>query len=207
MNKVTHCIITHSQKWGIEALTHTDHLDKTGKIFLAKNKIPVASLKNDASYLKKHQINITIELEYWQAVDYLGGEITAVPAKHGHGFIHNIMVNGAGIFLQLPDEPSLYISGDTVLTNDVKKVLKEFKPDICVVAAGNASLDIGGDILMPMEEILEFIKLAPVKVIANHLEALNHCPVTREQLKNELINNNLLEKVYIPADGEILNLT
>ena len=117
------------------------------------------------------------------------------------------MVNGAGIFLKLPDEPSLYISGDTVLTNDVKKVLKEFKPDICVVAAGNASLDVGGDILMPMDEILEFIKLAPVKVIANHLEALNHCPVTREQLKNELINNNLLEKVYIPADGEILNLT
>ena len=31
LNKVTHCIITHSQKWGIEALTHTDHLDKTGK--------------------------------------------------------------------------------------------------------------------------------------------------------------------------------
>ena len=27
LNKVTHCIITHSQKWGIEALTHTDHLD------------------------------------------------------------------------------------------------------------------------------------------------------------------------------------
>ena len=89
----------------------------------------------------------------------------------------------------------------------VKTALEKFKPDITVVAAGNASIDVGGDILMPIEEILEFIKLSPAKVIANHLEALNHCPVTREQLKNELINNNLLEKVYIPADGEILNLT
>ena len=204
--KVTHCLITHSQKWGIEALTHTDHLDNAGKIFLEKNNIPVASLKKDAPYLKKHQINITVELEYWKTFSYLDGQITAIPAQHGHGVIHNIMVNGAGIFLSLPDEPSIYISGDTVLTNDVKKALEQFKPDITVVAAGNASLDIGGDILMPIEEILDFIKLSPSKVIANHLEALNHCPITRAQLKTELIKNHLLEKVYIPDDGEILEL-
>ena len=206
LSKITHCLITHSQKWGIEALTHTDHLDKAGKTFLQKNQIPVASLKNDAKYLKKHNINITTELEYWKPKDFINGQITAVPAKHGHGFIHNIMANGAGFFLALPNEPSIYISGDTVLTDDVKKALKEFKPDITVVAAGNASIDIGGDILMPNEEIIEFIQLSPSQVIANHLEALNHCPITREQLKKELIKHDLLEKVYIPEDGEVLEV-
>jgi len=205
--KVTLCLITHSQKWGIEALTHTDHLDQAGKIFLQKHHTPVASLKNDAPYLKKHKINITTELKYWETEDFLGGKITAVPAKHGHGFIYNLMANGAGIILNLPDEPSIYISGDTVLTDDVKKALKKFQPDITVVAAGNASIDIGGDILMPLEEILEFIKLSPSKVIANHLEALNHCPITRKQLKDALIKNDLLEKVYIPEDGEVLEIT
>ena len=202
--KVTHCLITHSQKWGIEALTHTDHLDKAGKTFLQKHQTPVASLQNDAKYLKKHNINITTELKYWEAQDYINGSITAVPAKHGHGFIHNIMANGAGLFLQLKDEPSIYISGDTVLTNDVKKALAELKPDITVVAAGNASIDVGGDILMPIEEIIEFIKLSPSKVIANHLEALNHCPITREQLKNVLQEHHLADKVYIPYDGEVI---
>ena len=206
LNKVTHCLITHSQKWGIEALTHTDHLDKAGKTFLQKHQTPVASLKQDAKYLKKHNINITTELIYWEAQDFLGGKITAVPAKHGHGFIHNLMANGAGLFLAFPDEPSIYISGDTVLTDDVKNALKEFKPDITVVAAGNASIDVGGDILMPMEEIIEFIQLSPSKVIANHLEALNHCPITREQVKKELIKQDLLEKVFIPEDGEVLEV-
>lgn len=206
LNKVTHCLITHSQKWGIEALTHADHLDKAGKTFLQKHQTPVASLKQDAKYLKKHKINITTELTYWEAQDFLGGKITAVPAKHGHGFIHNLMANGAGLFLTLPDEPSIYISGDTILTDDVKKALKEFNPDITVVAAGNASIDIGGDILMPMEEIIEFIQLSPSKVIANHLEALNHCPITREQLKKELIKQDLVEKVFIPEDGEVLEI-
>ena len=207
LDKVTHCLITHSQKWAIEALTHTDHLDNAGKNFLQKNNTPVASLKNDAGYLKKHHINISTELKYWKEENYLGGHITAVPAKHGHGFIHNLMANGAGLFLRLPNEPSIYISGDTVLTDDVKKILEEFKPDITVVAAGNASIDIGGDILMPIEEILEFIRLSPSKVIANHLEALNHCPITREQLEGELIKNGLIDKVYIPEDGEVLEIS
>ena len=57
---------------------------------------------------------------------------------------------------------------------------------------------------MPIDEIIEFISLSPGKVIANHLEALNHCPVTREQLRNELIKHNLLNKVLIPDDGETL---
>jgi len=202
--KVTHTLVTHSQKWGIEALTHTDHFDAAGRTFLQKNNTPVATLKNDVKYMKKHRINVIAELEYWKPHTFLDGQVTAIPAKHGHGFIHNMMANGAGLFLELPNEPSIYISGDTVLTEDVKKALKELKPDITVVAAGNASIDVGGDILMPIEEIIEFIELSPKKVIANHLEALNHCPITRESLKEVLIKNSLMDKTCIPKDGEVL---
>jgi L-ascorbate metabolism protein UlaG (beta-lactamase superfamily) len=206
LSKVTHCLLTHSQKWGIEFLSHIDHLDKTGINFLQKNNIPVATLERDSFYLEKRDINVVTKLKFWEENSFANYKIIAIPAKHGHSWMHNFMANGAGFYLQLPDEPSIYISGDTVLTNDVKKALKELNPDITVVAAGNASLDVGGDILMPLSEILEFIKLSPNKVIANHLEALNHCPITREQLKNELIKNYLLEKVYIPQDGEILEI-
>jgi L-ascorbate metabolism protein UlaG (beta-lactamase superfamily) len=34
LGKVTHCLITHSQKFGIKALQHTDHLDPAGGCFL-----------------------------------------------------------------------------------------------------------------------------------------------------------------------------
>ncbi len=143
-------------------------------------------------------------MKYWQQVDYLDGKITAVPALHGHSWIHSFMANGAGLFLQLPDEPSIYISGDTVYTRDVKRALFELEPDIAVMASGSASLDVGGPILMPMEELITFVQHAPGKVIANHLEALNHCPTTRLALKQALENNELLSKVYIPNDGESL---
>jgi len=206
LKKVTHCLITHSQKWGFEPLTHLDHLDQKGRDFLKNNKIPVTTLKSDCAYLKKHEIIIDSELEYWKEQNYLDGNIIAIPAKHGHGFWHNFMANGAGFVLSLPDEPSIYISGDTVLTDEVKKALNDFNPDITVVASGNASMDVGGDILMSMDEIVEFIKLSPNQVIANHLEALNHCPLTRETLKNELEKYNLLDKVFIPNDGESITI-
>jgi len=206
LSKVTHCLITHSQKSGIEFLTHTDHLDKPGKSFLQKNDIPIVCCRQDAPYIKKNGINVEAALDYWQPTPWLGGEITAVPALHGHSWMHNFMANGAGFYLQLPGEPSIYISGDTVYTDDVERALTECKPDIAVVAAGGASLDMGGPILMPMDEIITFIRTAPGKVIANHLEALNHCPVTRTQLKQELEKNELSAKTVIPDDGETLTV-
>lgn len=204
LDKVTHCIITHSQKLGFEPLTHTDHLDKPGKSFLTKNNIPVVCRQQDAPYMAKNRINVQVQVDYWQTEHWLGGEITAIPALHGHSWMHHFMANGAGFYIKLPNEPTIYISGDTVYTNDLEKALIEFKPDIAVVAAGSASLDIGGPILMPPEEIITFIKAAPGKVLANHLEALNHCPTTRSQLKKELEQNGLLSKVLIPEDGETL---
>ncbi len=204
LDRITHCLITHSQKFGIKALQHTDHLDAAGEAFLKLKNIPVATRKQDASYLQKHGLKVENALEYWKPTNYLGGTLTAVPALHGHSWIHGLMANGAGFFLELPDELSIYISGDTVYTKDVEKALTELKPDIAVMASGSASLDVGGHILMPMEELITFAKNAPGKVIANHLEALNHCPTTRAQLRDVLKTSGLAEKVFMPDDGEVL---
>ena len=206
LDKVTHCLITHSQKWGFEPLTHTDHLDKRGKQYLRDHNIPVTCLLRDAAYMQKNGLLVDKKLQYWQTESYLGGKITAVPARHGHSWWANVMANGAGFFLQLPDEPSIYIAGDTVYTDDTERVLAELKPDIAVVAAGSASMDVGGHILMPLDEVITFIKNAPHRVIANHLEALNHCPTTRSALTHELERRDLLFKTFIPNDGETLSV-
>ncbi len=55
-------------------------------------------------------------------------------------------------------------------------------------------------------EIIEFASLAPATVVANHLEALNHCPTTRDQLRAALDSSGLIDKTLIPADGEVLTI-
>ncbi|MCG8616066.1 MAG: MBL fold metallo-hydrolase [Desulfobacterales bacterium] len=204
LSRVTLCLVTHSQKLGIEALTHTDHFDLAGRQFLMERDIPVVCLTRDASYMEKHGLRVAADLTFWEPRDLLGGKITAVPARHGHGWTANLMANGAGFCLALPGEPSIYISGDTVYTKETERALTELAPDIAVVAAGNAGLDVGGDILMSPDEVATFAARAPGRVVANHMEALNHCPVTRSALRETLTHLDLISKVSIPEDGETL---
>ena len=206
LEKVTHCLITHSQTFGIRALQHTDHLDPAGERFLRNRQIPVVCQRKDAAYLAKYGLNVYMALDCGPSRPFLQGSIRAIPARHGHGWIHRLMANGVGYFIRLPNEPSIYISGDTVYTPDVAQALTQLQPDIAVVAAGSASLDVGGPILMPLPEILTFARNAPGRVVANHLEALNHCPTRRDELKQALADHGLASKVCVPEDGETLEI-
>ncbi len=195
VNKTTHCLITH---------LHPDHLDKAGEKFLKSKQIPIICSINDEKELKKRGLNVNQTVNYWKTSEFLGGKIEGIPAKHGYGFISKPMGNVMGYFIKLPNEKSVYLSSDTIYTKDVAKVLKEYKPEISVVASGSAQLDIFKPLLMTMEDIIKFVQNAPGKVIANHLEAVNHCPTTKEQLELALTNKGLIENVFIPKDGQLI---
>jgi len=195
INKTTHCLITH---------LHPDHLDKEAEAFLKSKNIPVICSSKDEKTLRKRGLNVLQVVNYWETSEFLGGTIEGIPAVHGYGFIAKPMGNVMGFYIKLPQEKTMYISADTIYTTDVHKVLTEYKPDISVVASGRAQLDLFQPLLMKMEDIITFVKNAPNKVIANHLEAVNHCPITRLELEQELTNNRLIKKTVIPADGELM---
>lgn len=197
LRRVTAALITHC-KFG-----HIDHLDRAGEQFLSRHRIPTFCRRADQRHLAKRNIDARA-LSMQGKNEFLGGHISLVPARHGHGWIAALMGPGVGYFIEMPGEPSLYIAGDTVMTDDVRFALNHWKPDIAVVAAGNASVDIGNPILMSLDEVMEFASLAPGRVVANHLEALNHCPVTRAQLRDVARSRGLSEKIEIPEDGEVL---
>ncbi|MGL4630042.1 MAG: MBL fold metallo-hydrolase [Leadbetterella sp.] len=189
----THCLITH---------LHPDHLDKEGEEFLRSKKIPVICSLKDEETLRKKGLNVSQVVDYWVESDFLGGKIQGIPATHGYGFIAKPMGNVMGFYIEFPDDKSIYLSSDTVYTDDVHKVLIQFKPDIAVLASGTAQFDVFQPVLMRMDDILKFIRNAPKNVIANHLEAVNHCPTTRDKVREEVFKNGLSEKTFIPMDGE-----
>lgn len=204
METVNASLITHSRALNFRPLQHLDHLDPSGESFLRSKDIKVGCPVSDGRYLRRYGLNVNWEFSPWDTTPFLGGEVTAIPAIHGYGWIHHLMANGAGYLIRFPGEPSLYISGDTVLTQDVKRVLTVERPDVAVVAAGQAQLDIGRPLLMTLDDVLHFVELAPGLVVANHMEALNHCPVTRSQLRAKVEEHGHSGKVHIPEDGECL---
>lgn len=197
VNKTTHCIITH---------LHPDHLDKKAEEFLKSNNTPITCSVKDDQILKKRGLNVVETVDYWKKSDFLGGTVEGIPARHGYGFVAKPMGNVMGFYIQLPNEKTIYLSADTIYTENVDKVLKQYKPDINVVACGTAQLDIFKPLLMTIDDIITFTNNAPGIVIANHLEAVNHCPTTRVQLATELKKQGLIEKIRIPNDGETIEI-
>ncbi|MBO6607189.1 MBL fold metallo-hydrolase [Psychroserpens sp.] len=195
IERTTHCLITH---------LHADHFDKAAISFLTKKQIPVICSFNDEAEIRKKGIHVSQVIHYWKEQEFFDGKIQGIPARHGYGYVAKPMGNVMGFHIQLPNEKSLYISSDTIYTDDVHKALTELKPDISIVASGSAQLDLFQPLLMRMDDILKFIQNAPGKVIANHLEAVNHCPTTRSQLQNEINELALSNKVYIPEDGDVI---
>ncbi|MCA0131609.1 MBL fold metallo-hydrolase [Winogradskyella alexanderae] len=195
LNRVTHCLITH---------LHADHIDKKGEDFLRQSQIPITCSINDEKALKAKGLNVVHTVNYWKTTEFLGGKIQGIPAKHGYGYVSKPMGNVMGFFVELPNEKTIYLSSDTIYTEDVHKALIELKPDISVVACGTAQLDLYQPLLMRMDDILKFMKTAPGKVIANHLEAVNHCPTKRSKLKNKVAKTGLANKVFIPNDGDFI---
>ena len=191
--RATHCLITHQ---------HPDHLDKEAIQMLKAKQIPSACSFKDAADLRKKGIKVVQEIDYWQRGDFLGGKIEGIPARHGYGFVAKPAGHVMGYFIQLPGEPSIYLSSDTIYTEDVKKALIDYQPEINVVAAGGARFDFFQPLLMRVEDVIRFIKDAPGKVIANHMEAVNHCPTTRAMLSQLLSQEGLSDKVWIPQDGD-----
>jgi L-ascorbate metabolism protein UlaG (beta-lactamase superfamily) len=195
--QITSGLITHCRGG------HWDHLDTSGVNLLARKQVPIYCNVLDEPYLRKRNIH-TIPLTINHRSNFLEGSITAVPAVHGYGLIGKLMGPGVGYFIELPGEKTIYISGDTILNQTVRNVLTDFRPDIAVLNAGTATLDFGKPILMPMNELLDFIKIAPGKVMAVHLDAFNHCLTTRAMLKDAVAKEGLSGKVIIPADGELM---
>lgn len=194
---------------GIISHTHfgmdCDHLDAAGARVLAGAGVPVYGLASDEAGLRKRGL-APVPLVSGVEAAFPGGTIRAVRASHGGCVMSKLMGPGAGYVLRLSGEPSLYLTGDTILTDDVRRVLAEDEPDVCVLPCGSAQLDVGGPVLMPMDDLLEFIRLAPGRVVCNHLEALNHCPATRADLAAAVQAAGLADKVLLPLDGEMVEV-
>lgn len=199
LESVTHCLITHCQKG------HFDHLDRAGKHWLRTTQTPVICTPHNAPYLAERGLNVQpLPANHAQPSAFLDGQIRTVACTHGQGWVGKLMEHGVGYLIELPDAPSLYLAGDTVLTPAVRAFVQQHQPQVSVVPAGGARFDLGGDIIMGIDEVIAFTRLSRGLVVANHLEAISHCPVSRAELAEAARQAGVAQRLLIPADGETL---
>ncbi|GAB3552645.1 MBL fold metallo-hydrolase [Noviherbaspirillum agri] len=199
LDTVTHCLITHCQKG------HFDHLDRAGKHWLRSRRIPVICTPHDAGHLRQRGLNVqSLAENHQEPQPFLGGRIRTVACRHGKGMVALLMEHGVGYFIEMPGEPSLYLSGDTILTPEVLAFIARHQPDVSLVPAGGARFDLGHEIIMGTAEVIALTQAMKGITVANHLEALSHCPVQRTELRRAAAAAGVAERLRIPADGETL---
>jgi len=113
----------------------------------------------------------------------------------------HLMEHGHGYYIDLPGEPTVYIAGDTLLTDMVRQCLIQRQPRVAILPAGGAQFDLGGEIIMNTKDMVDACGLTQGAVFANHLEALNHCPTSRAELAAASTAAGLTGRMYIPEDG------
>jgi L-ascorbate metabolism protein UlaG (beta-lactamase superfamily) len=170
---------------------HRDHLDGTAEQLLPRD-VPVFCQPEDEEALRELGLAA-------RAVDdevaWEGLRIVRTPGRHGTGPIADALAPVSGFVLD-----GLYIAGDTVWYEGVEATIERHRPSVVVVNAGGAEFAEGGPIIMGIDDVREVVARVPT-VVAVHLEALNHCYLTRAALRAALPD------VLVPADGETLELT
>ena len=188
---------------GIDAVLvthlHRDHFDDTAARLLPKD-LPFLCQPEDAERLRGHGFGDVRPVERTAALD--GIELTRTPARHGSGETAAQMAPVSGFLLRDPAGRTLYIAGDTVLYAAGEAVLDEHRPDVVVVNAGAARFRGGEPIVMDADDVVAVARRAPyARVVAVHLEAINHGVETRADLHQRLHEEELTDRVTVPEDG------
>lgn len=178
--------------------THSDHWDTTAAELVRKN-LPLFGQPEDEDKLRQQgftNVQPIRTAETWSGID-----IVRTGGQHGRGAIGKAMAPVSGFVLRASGEPTLYIAGDTIWCEEVKATLSEFKPQVVAVNAGAAQFLEGGAITMTADDVIETCRaVSSAKVVAVHMEAINHCLLTRADLAFQVEAARM--QVLIPEDGE-----
>lgn len=187
--------------------THPDHFDAAASSALVKS-VQLLNQPADKAFFVKEGFTKAKVLD--SSTDWDGIRIQRVDAQHGSGKVLEMMGKTSGFILSAKNQPTIYIVGDAILTEDISKNIKKFNPDYIVVNSGGAVVPgfEANPILMDEVQTMTLIKESgKAKVIAVHMDALDHCRTTRVKLSQKANEMNIEKtKLIIPQDGEVVNL-
>jgi L-ascorbate metabolism protein UlaG (beta-lactamase superfamily) len=108
-----------------------------------------------------------------------------------------------GTVFKQSEEKTLYLAGDTVWNRSVQDTLDAFVPGVIILNTGDAQIPGLGSITMGKDDVKKVYDAAPDAVlITTHMDAVNHCVLTRKALRKFGAENGMTDRLLIPDDNE-----
>jgi len=186
--------------------THRDHWDKKARELLTNKNLAIICQPDDIKTLSEQGFSNLKPVEKEILLGRL--KITRTHAKHGTGEIGKKMAPASGFVIDV-DGYVIYIAGDSIWCDEVKNIIAIHKPAAVVLNAGAAQFNQGDPITMSAQDVVNVCREAKktTRVIAVHMDTINHCVLTRKDLASYLASQNLGDRCSIPANGDTILLT
>ncbi|MFB3163500.1 MBL fold metallo-hydrolase [Neobacillus sp. 179-J 1A1 HS] len=180
---------------------HLDHWDNAAKEALPKDIKLFSQNEEDATEIRNAGFQ-NVEVLKEDTV-FEGIQLIKTRGEHGRGEVLKMAGLVCGVVFKHSAEKTLYVAGDTVWYDAVQEVINTHKPKIIVVNAGDNQFFEGGSLVMSKDDVYEVYKAATdAKIIAVHMEAVNHWALSREELKQFANEKGISSNVLVPEDGE-----
>lgn len=185
---------------------HSDHFDEVARSALPKT-VPVlcpeliAPTIREAGFRLVHGI---LDRLAWSGLTLhlTGGRHGPEAVLPDMGEVHGFVLSGPGL-------PTLYWAGDSIWCLEVRAVLDRHAPATTVVHACGATWKGRGPLVMDESQVEAVLRYrASGRVIATHLDCVDHATVSRTDLARHMSRfPELASRLMIPADGEHLQLS
>ena len=180
---------------------HRDHFDRAAQELLPR-EVPVF-----AKNMKDAQKISSCGFVHVQSLDESGNgsDIRLIPVEawHSHGEMRTMSGPACGIIMMHPDEKTLYITGDTVWGEHVKKTLDTYQPEVVVMNCGENLVYGYSPLIMGASDVLNVHRTLPEAcLIACHMESLNHWILSKKALREFSETYGFADRLIIPENGE-----
>jgi len=169
---------------------HRDHFDD-GAVRHLPRDLPLYCQPEDEERLRSYGFEARPVRD---SVVHGSLRISRTGGQHGHGATAGELGPVSGFVVD-----GVYIAGDTVWCDQVEQAVAEHRPRVAVVNGSAARFIDSEPLVMTTSDIAEVGRLVPTMIVV-HLEAINHCLDTRDDVRRALPN------AVVPEDGETVEL-
>lgn len=190
---------------------HPDHWDAVAASTLPKDKPVFSQNEDDAAAIRGAGFKDVRMMS--EATKFEGLTFAKTHCQHGSDQAYAIpqvaavLGQASGLYFNAEGEKSVYFVGDSVWTAEIESNLERFQPDVVIVNAGFAELPGLGGIIFGKQDVQRVNRILPdALIISIHMEAVNHCTLTRAELAAYVEAEGFTKSVIIPQDGQTINL-
>lgn len=187
--------------------THSDHWDDTAATLIPKSMLIYVQNEGDEAILREQGFTQLRQL----SADSHFEDIALIKTDGQHGSDEAYAVpqlaerlgEACGVIFHHPTEKTLYLVGDSIWIDGVAKNMRYYQPGVVIMNTGWAHLLGFGAIIFGKEDVLKAHNILPqAQIVATHMEAVNHCLVTRRELLEYAHDNEIQAFVSAPEDGD-----